>query len=224
VRSYTFALSLLIALAIPVASANALIIDAFDDAAATAANSGTLSDTVITASGSFLGTNRELTSDWDSGPNSVDGEVDAGGSSLLNYSLGADTQGSTTIIWNDIGGVDLTEGGTQNAIGLSIVFDDLPADITLILTDSSLSSATATVTTSGGIFAPEEEFLLFSGFTGSVDPTDIETIELRIDSVFPATDMQIDFIESTFIPEPGTGTLLGISLVGLGLKRRKSRS
>jgi hypothetical protein len=61
--------------------ASALIIASFDDPAATTANSGTTTDTTNTPAGSFLGTDRDLTAVWGSGPNDIDGEIDSGGSS-----------------------------------------------------------------------------------------------------------------------------------------------
>jgi len=204
------------------APASALVIDSFDDGASVSADGGTPIDSALTPAGSFLGTNRELDASWDSGANSVDSEIDAGGSSLLNISLDADTLGDVSVLWQNIGGADLTAGATLNAIALSIVFDDLPADITLIVTDGSSNAGSSTTTTPGGIFVPTTTALSFASFSGSVDFTDVETIQLIVDPLFPAADLQIDFIESTFIPEPTTGLLLAGGLIVLGARRRKA--
>jgi hypothetical protein len=217
----TYALSTALLLFVT-APASAVIIDTFDDSALTSADSGTPFDSALTAAGSFLGTNRELDTSWDSGANSVDGEIDAGSSSLLNISLGADTLGDISVLWQNIGGIDLTLGATLNAIALSIVFDDLPADITFIVTDGSSNVGSSTISTPGGIFAPTQTALTFASFSGSVDFSDVETIQLIVDPLFPAADLQIDFIESTFIPEPSTGLLLAGGLIALGARRRKA--
>jgi len=203
--------------------ASATIIDTFDDAAATTANSGTTTDTTNTLAGSFLGTDRDLEADWASGPNDVDGEVDSGGSSQLSFAAGPDTLGGVHVQWNDIGGVDLTLGGTLNGIGVVIDFDDLPVDIQIEVTDGSANTGNLTKTTSGGIFLPETEGFEFSDFSGAVDFEDVETITLWIDAKFGGTDLQIDFIESTTVPEPALLALFGIAgLAVAGRKRTQS--
>lgn len=161
-----------------------------------------------------------MTANWSSGANNVTGEVDAGGSSLLNLSLGPDTLGDLTLIWIDFT-ADLTAGNTLNAIALEIPFDDLPADLTLTVFSPG-KQGSSQITTTGGIFVPTQVALLFSSFSGSVDFTSVGRIDLLIEPLLPATDLQISFIESTFIPEPGTALLIGMGLVGLSLHRRRS--
>jgi hypothetical protein len=202
------------------APASALIIDTFDDVATATANSGTPFDSDTTAAGSFLGTNRLLSATWVSGGNDVDGDVDLAGNSLLIVSLPPDTLGTVAVSWQNIGGADLTEGSTLNAIGIEIVFDDLPADLIVNVTDGSSNTGQSTLATAGGIFAPQEVAIPFASFSGSVDFTDVESISLVVSPLFPATDVQLGFIEST-VPEPSTGLLLGLGMAVLGSRRRK---
>ena len=116
---------------------------------------------------------------------------------------------------------DLTAAGTLNAIGIEVVFDDLPATILMTITDGSSNSGTASLITTGGIFAPQVLTLVFAGFTGAIDFSDIETISMQLTATMPATDVQIGFIESTFVPEPSTTMLLGFSIVVLGARLRR---
>ena len=67
----------------------------------------------------------------------------------------------------------------------------------------------------GGIFVPTNVDYKFANFlvnTGAgADLTAVEGIQLQTDSIFPATDLQLDFLESAVVPEPSTGLLLGLS-------------
>ena len=135
--------------------------------------------------------------------------------------IGPSTLGGVEVLWDNIGGVDLTESATQNAIGIEIVFDDLPADIVVTITDGSSNTGQATSSAPGGIFSPTSVVLTFASFSGSIDFTDVESISLGLSATFPATDVQIGFIESTSVPEPSTALLLTLGLVGLAARRQK---
>jgi hypothetical protein len=78
---------------------------------------------------------------------------------------------------------------------------------------------TSGFTTPGGIFVPTSQGVTFNSFSGSVDFTDVENISLWIEGVFGGTDIQIDFIESTVVPEPSLLALFGIA--GLAVAGRK---
>ena len=74
-------------------------------------------------------------------------DVDLAGDSLLIVSLPPDTLGTVAVSWQNIGGADLTEGSTLNAIGIEIVFDDLPADLIVNVTDGSSNTGQSTLAT-----------------------------------------------------------------------------
>ena len=232
-RTFSFA-ALMLAMAVVAVPASAFIIDDFNDNQLTTANSGTPSDS-NTVAGGMIGGQRRIESLWDSGANSVEAEVNAGASSLLNVSLGADTIGEVDIVYDAGGGgfapVDFTVFGSLNSIAMSIPFDDLPVDIEIIAL-SLTGESNLHHNPGGGIFAPValpflfDDFLVLSG-TGA-DFTAIVGLRIIIDPAFPATDLQIDFIETTFtppsgVPEPSTLVMAAFALVGFGLLLRKKR-
>lgn len=226
--------AVMLAVAVFALPASAFIIDSFDDTQSQSASSGTPVDSG-TLAGGMIGGSRDLTANWTSGPNTVDADVNSGSSSLLNISLGADTLGTVDVIYDGGGGgfaaTDFTVGGTLNAIAMQIPFDDLPVDIEIVALSLTGTSA-LTLNPGGGIFAPTSLDYLFGSFvtqsgTGA-DFTAVTGLELHISPNFPATDLQIDFIETTFVPPPGvpepsTYVLGAMGLLGLGLFLRRKR-
>lgn len=224
-RILSFA-AVMLAAAVMSAPASAFIIDDFNDNQSVSATSGTPIDN-NNVLGGMVGGNRTIQANWASGANSVDAEVNAGGSSLLNVSLGADTLGSIDVLYEPFAATDFTNGGLLNSIAMSIPFDDLPVDITVHASSAS-GLSTLTHNPGGGIFAPVALPFLFADFVGTADFTELTGLHLHIVPLFPATDLQIDFIESTFtppsgVPEPSTIVLGALGLAGFGLILRKKR-
>ena len=220
-KNFTFIVAALMALAFTIGSAQALVIDTFETPQAQTANTGNPFDDSLIAGPGILGGDRELLAEWQSGDQDVQVEADAGGNSLLTFSTGASTLGIGRSIWRPIqtGGADLTDAGAQTGIAVGVIFDDLPVNLEFLIQGVGGSSI-ATLNLGGGIFAPTSEFLSFASFTGTVDFTQVNYITLRIIPLFPATDLQIDFIESS-TPEPATLSLLALGSIGL-LRRRKA--
>jgi hypothetical protein len=218
--------------------AHAVIIDTFDTSQSLSADMFT-DDFGSVAGGGILGGERDSVVIWDSGPNTVDVEVNAGSSGLLNFSSGAATIGYADFIWDGLdgsdavdfaglGGVDLTAGGTLNAIALNVAFDDLPVEVGMSIATDAGNFSSASLNLPGGIFTPQSYSILFSAFVPDVgagaDFTNVNAILLWIQGELAATDVQLDFIESAYVPEPSSLILAAFGCIGFaawGWRRRK---
>jgi hypothetical protein len=226
----TLGLSLAL-LALFASSAGAVIIDDFETAQTLLANSGTpsASSSVGPAAG-IVGGHRDAEAAWTSGPNNVDLDIDTGTASALDLSLGSDTMGSAKLQWDGadgsisldatgLGAVDLTAGATLNALGIKVLFDDLPVNIQLFVYTNAGNWSSATLGLPGGIFSASSYTVPFASFTagggGGASFSSVGAIEMVIQPQFGATDLTLDFIESTYVPEPSSVALSALALAGL---------
>lgn len=218
--------ALIVAMSWTVAPASyALLIDSFDVTQSLGANSSTTSSNGLATGSSIVGGERDATVDFISGPNSADLDINPGSNSLLNLSNGANTLGSATLLYDGaggigLGGVDMTDGGATNGIGIEIAFDDLPVNLIFTVTDVFASVGTSTITTSGGIFSPTQVALAFASFSGAVDFSAVDSILIEVVPLQAATDIQIDFIETVLVPEPGALAMLATVGMALAVRRR----
>jgi Bacterial Ig domain len=167
---------------------------------------GTSATTEVTGSG-ILGGERDMGLNLTSGViagNTVSSVVSSG---VLSYSQDATITGSAALSWDGadssstlnptgLGAVDLTAGGTQNALDLNVAFDDLPANVSLTVTSDAGNASAATLTTPGLIFSPLHFVVPFSAFTATVgagaDFTSAGAIELTMGSNVTAPDIVVD--------------------------------
>lgn len=158
---------------------------------------------------------------------------------------------SSTVKTNGLGGIDLTQGGKLEAIGLDFLFADRQLSATINVYDMM-----GNLSTSNFIFnscveegnancldAPQPVYFVYDSqefnqinklnkalFTGTADFTKVGAIQLLLNgspSTLTALDAQIDSIKSESliaeIPEPTTSLLgfAGIALLGAVSKSRK---
>ncbi len=129
-----------------------------------------------------------------------------------------------------LGGEDLTEASAHNAIHISILSNDLVANLTLtVYTNATDFSAIdiATPGAAGSLFAPFADFV----DTGAgANFANVGAVTLEIDGLSAPTlgdlDLTLDLIETTGFapaPEPSTAALLALGLALLSATRRAQR-
>lgn len=165
----------------------------------------------------------------------------SGGTSLLSsdgyldFSNAARTSGTGTLLWDGLGsvglgGVDLTDRGTNNALFLDVVFADANLTLSFSVTDTHGATSTLTQTVSQTLVDPTSMAFLFDDFTGSADFTSLNSISLILSGTTQGLDATIDtvYAASTLsplpaVPVPAAGWLMLGGLMALGtLKRRKA--
>lgn len=216
------------------AAAAPITIDTFDgDAWVADAPFFIIGSEAEVAAGSAIGGWRDLLAESDS-TDPLATEVRTSGGSLA-YSNTAGSSGTGTVTWdgNDgdastvdtsgLGGIDLTDGGTNDGFLIKLLSADANLSITLNVWDmaGNLSSLDVLFTTS---LVEYSAFLYLDGFVGGADLTNVGAIQLVLDGP-ENIDAVIDFIAVAPVPlGPAMPPLLG-ALFMLGyLKRRQSRA
>jgi len=208
--------------------AEAFVIDSFDDPQSAIAESGNFY-VVNAALGSMLGGDRDTIAHYHYGPNSINAEIDDGGSSVYHIGFGAGTFGHSEVHYDGIGavglgGVDFTSGGSLNAVVMHVPLADSPTNIT-ITARTGLNRSSLLLSLPGGIASNTTVPFFFDDFvldfgTGA-DFAALDRLEVAVRPQAEAANVQIDLIETAFVaaavPEPSTYVLAVLGLLGLGL-------
>jgi len=214
------------------------VIDSFGgDIQLLQSDAGTLFSQGTTVNAGVLGGERDVTLSQTSaqgGGRLLVNEANISG--VLDFSMEVGSTGVATIVWDGVdgnenidadglGGFDLTAGGLDNAFSLIVSFDDLPTELSMTVYsgEQNVSKASVLVNSPVGAGAEQEYLLLFSDFavvSGSgADFTSAGAVVLEIDHFTPATDFQLDMVQT--VPEPSTILLLIGGALSAGLLARR---
>jgi hypothetical protein len=203
-----------------------VVIDTFSDAFQTITHNNPVIQPAIITTGAAIGGQREVKVVKSSGPGTV--SVNVGGG-YLAYNSDAATQGKATITWNGLGGIglggiDITQGGSNTGILMQGQSDNpnLMLTLTLFMDPTNYAYTTFNLPATENYL-----FLPFSGFTtvGSSPLSSVNKITLYFNGQGPglssADGYIVNDLRATSAPEPGTMALLGLG--GLGMLRRLRR-
>ena len=111
------------------------------------------------------------------------------------------TDGSATLNPTGLGGVDLTAGGTQDALQVSVFFDDLPVNVTIDVFTDAGNASTATIAMPGLIFSASNFVVPYSAFSTSLGAgatfSNVGAIRIAMGSTTTAPDVVLDFLQTT---------------------------
>jgi VCBS repeat-containing protein len=183
------------------------------------------------ASGSgILGGERDLQVSLTGGViagSSMSGVVSSG---FFSYTQDATIAGHGDVVWDGVDGssalgsglgdVDLTAGGTQDALDLAVFFDDLPVATSLTVHSPGGGSATATFTMPGLLFSSDHFVVPFSSFVQGTTPadfTDVTAMSLDIGSTTTSPDVVVDGLTTDALVRAATTATLSTDGGGDGV-------
>jgi hypothetical protein len=139
----------------------------------------------------------------------------------LDVSNSPVSNGTVSITWTGISAPDsdFTDAGLSTGL-----FLDLPAAINNDLTVSFTANGTSTFARSFVTGASGSDFFFpFASFTDDTVFSNVTTLVMTLTSSLAAWDAQVDLIETRPrpVPAPGTLGLLGLGLLGIGVRRFK---
>jgi hypothetical protein len=219
--------------------AGLLQVDGFDDNSFDQAF-GPAGVSSSSTAGSMLGGNREVIATATAGLpfQRLQAESNLGNASFFSHSQDSTITGNTLLIYDGgggiglnptgLGGIDVTNAGAIDQIGIRVSLDDLPVDLVLTAYTDAGNVSEFTLSLPGGIFSDQDFFINFASFTptagAGADFTNLGALTLFVDGVNQSTDLIFDFIANgQAVPEPVSvaGWLVCMLTAGVFVYRRK---
>ncbi|MEZ4219268.1 MAG: PEP-CTERM sorting domain-containing protein [Myxococcota bacterium] len=157
------------------------------------------------------------------------------GSGSLGYVQQGSGQALMLLTWNgdplggELGGVDFTEGGAQDALALDVFFQDLGGLLMVtVCTDPAISGAQSCsdgrYSTGSTILGAGLHALKFSDFTlrsgSGADFTRVHQVVMRFQATGPGS---LRLLGLATVPEPSAGVLTCVGVALLAGSRRRAR-
>jgi len=177
------------------------------------------------ATTNVIGGERRSSVTWESGSGDVVLWINYSGSGLAQYSSGSGVDGWYGLQYGETDNflnADLTDGGSNYCFGLLFDVADFEGDINFTVWTGETNSGTASAKTPSGLPTEDPDewvYINFSAFSGSLNFTDVEKIEIKIDGPSEA-DYTVKEILST-VPEPSVLALLGFGGLAFLVSARK---
>jgi hypothetical protein len=169
---------------------------------------------------------------------SVETSALVSGKGLLTYNgtttpnTGVDGSGAFLAPANfNLGGIDITQGGTNQAVFVNGYADNngIPIILTFWVDAGTYARGILNLpgSTNGVLLAHQLNFINFvaTGNTLGNILGNVRAITIELDGTAPGvsvgTDVVLDYVIASAIPEPGTYILIGSALLGLGFARRR---
>lgn len=201
-------------------SASATLIDSFNDGEGIVQQLGIGATTGVQVGTEILGGQREITVDVTASGSPVLGARAVVTNGFLSVSNDSGVASTTTVLWNgggSLGGVDLTAGGLNIALIISVLENDLSSTISVSILDSNSVWSTVVAGVAPNTVNGVLNFA-FGDFTN--DLTSVNAVKLVVSG--PANlDIKLDFVDGSQVPEPATLLLSAGALLALGLMRRR---
>lgn len=138
---------------------------------------------------------------------------------LLSFSSGVAASGNFSVLYDangaGLGGFDLTDGGTNEMVGIDVFFADKTSPWTLTIVDMNDISDSETILVAAGT-SPLTIYFELSNF--SSDVSDVKSIKLDITGSLGG-NYQLTQIFAATVPEPSSlailAGLVGLAFVGI---------
>lgn len=154
------------------------------------------------------------------------------GDGYLDFNNASRSSGTGTITWDGaaasgLKGLDVTDGGTNDAVFFSVVFADADIAMAFSITDTQGRVSTYNTLLVEEFSDPAEVIFRFSDFSGSADFTKVNTISFTLIGTRPAVDATLDriYFGATVapVPLPAAAPLLLAAVGGLALAGRRRK-
>ena len=148
----------------------------------------------------------------------------------LDFSNASRTSGTGTVTWNGLRstglrGLDVTDGGTNDAVIFDVLFADAEVDLTFSVIDTRGRTSSYSYLIKEALTRSSVVFFKFTDFAGTADLKSINSVSFTLSGRTASVDATLDLLSfgqtPVPVPVPASGLLLGTAVLGAGMLRRR---